>query len=93
MRRRTRPGLAAPSKLCNNRGMAFKWHAYIIIFCCCVSLPSGAQEASDAAKIIVMEKKWGDAYKQRDLDLLSSLLAEDFVITVEDGSTYSKVGT
>ena len=72
--------------------MAFKWHAYIIIFFCCVSLPSGAQEASDAAKIIVMEKKWGDAYKQRDLDLLSSLLAEDFVITVEDGSTYSKVG-
>lgn len=73
--------------------MGLKWHVYIIICFCCISLPSGAQEAStDAAKIMVMEKKWGDAYKQRDLNLLSSLLAEDFVITVENGSTYSKVG-
>jgi ketosteroid isomerase-like protein len=32
------------------------------------------------------------AYKQRQIDILSSLLAEDFVITVEDGATYSKAG-
>jgi len=39
-----------------------------------------------------LEQKWTEAYKQRDIDLLSSLLTEDFVITVEDGATYSKAG-
>jgi ketosteroid isomerase-like protein len=31
-------------------------------------------------------------YKQRQVDILASLLADDFVITVEDGNTYSKTG-
>lgn len=55
-------------------------------------LSTGQQGSSDAAKILELEKKWTEAYKQRDIGPLSSLLAEDFVITVEDGSTYGKVG-
>jgi ketosteroid isomerase-like protein len=55
-----------------------------------ISLP--AQEKSDAATIRALELKWTDSYKQRSIDILSSLLSEDFVITVEDGSTYSKAG-
>ena len=39
-----------------------------------------------------LEEKWAAAYKERQIDLLSSLLNEDFVITVEDGNTYSKGG-
>jgi len=39
-----------------------------------------------------LEEKWTAAYKDRKIDLLSSLLAEDFVITVEDGNTDSKGG-
>jgi ketosteroid isomerase-like protein len=55
-----------------------------------VSLP--AQEKSDAATIRRLEMKWTESYKQRSIDILSSLLAEDFVITIEDGSTFSKAG-
>ena len=51
-----------------------------------------AQERSQVAKIKSLEKKWAESYKQRKIDLLASLLADDFVITVEDGSTYSKTG-
>jgi ketosteroid isomerase-like protein len=55
-------------------------------------LPLAAQEKADTATIRKLEEKWTDSYKKRQIDILSSLLAEDFVITVEDGSTYSKAG-
>ena len=51
-----------------------------------------AQEKSDATTIRALEAKWTKSYKQHSIDILSSLLAEDFVITVEDGSTFSKAG-
>jgi hypothetical protein len=51
-----------------------------------------AQEKSDAANIRAMELKRTESYKQRQVEMLASLLAEDFVITVEDGNTYSKTG-
>ena len=51
-----------------------------------------AQEQSDAASIRTLESKWADAYKQRQIATLASLLAEDYVITMEDGSTLGKVG-
>jgi ketosteroid isomerase-like protein len=49
--------------------------------------PSGA-----AAQVRRLEEKWTAAYKERQINILSTLLAEDFVITVEDGNTYSKAG-
>lgn len=56
-------------------------------------LSLAAQEKADtAAAIRKLEEKWTESYKNRQIDILSSLLAEDFVITVEDGSTYSKSG-
>jgi ketosteroid isomerase-like protein len=59
----------------------------------CLTIRSAAQEGGDAeAEVRKLEQKWTEAYKQRDIDLLSSLLTEDFVITVEDGNTYSKAG-
>ena len=51
-----------------------------------------AQDKSDAATIKALELKWTDSYKQHNIDILSSLLADEFVITVEDGSVYSKAG-
>jgi ketosteroid isomerase-like protein len=60
---------------------------------CCLTLLSIAQpKPPDPAQILELEKKWTEAYRQRDVGILSSLLAEDFIITVEDGSTYGKVG-
>ena len=51
-----------------------------------------AQEKSDAATIRALELKWTESYKQHSIDILSSLLADDFVITIEDGSIFSKAG-
>ena len=51
-----------------------------------------AQEKSDAATIRALELKWTESYKQHSIDILSSLLAEDFVITIEDDNMFSKAG-
>lgn len=56
------------------------------------ALSAAQQKGPEVATILSLERKWTDAYKQRDITILSSLLAEDFVITVEDGSTYGKAG-
>jgi ketosteroid isomerase-like protein len=51
-----------------------------------------AQEKSDASTVRALEMKWTESYKERNIDILSSLLADDFVITIEDGSVFSKPG-
>ncbi len=61
-----------------------------------VALPatfSRPQQLSEtASKILVLENKWNDAYKRGDVATMNSLLADDFVITTEDGATFSKPG-
>jgi len=67
----------------------------ILCLLVCLTIRPSAQEqepAGAAAQVRKLEEKWTAAYKERDIDILSSLLTEDFVITVEDGSTYSKAG-
>jgi ketosteroid isomerase-like protein len=65
----------------------------IVGFIFCLPLPNLAQNQSqDSLKIIDLEKRWTDAYRGRNIGILSSLLDEDFIITVEDGSTYGKMG-
>ena len=61
--------------------------AVLLLACAAV-----AQEKSEAATVRALELKWTESYKQRSIDNLSSLLADDFTITVEDGSVYSKAG-
>src|SRR6202047_4830497 len=59
----------------------------------CLTIRLAAQEPSSAAsQVRKLEEKWTAAYKERKIDLLASLLAEEFMITVEDGNTYSKAG-
>ena len=58
----------------------------------CFAIRDLAQEKSDVASIRALESKWAESYRLRQVDILSSLLAEDYVITTEDGSTYGKVG-
>jgi ketosteroid isomerase-like protein len=57
-----------------------------------LSCAAVAQEKSEAATVRALELKWTESYKQRNIDILSSLLADEFTITVEDGSVYSKTG-
>jgi ketosteroid isomerase-like protein len=54
--------------------------------------PATAQGSDATAKILALENKWNVAYQQRDVAAMSSILADDFIITVEDGNTYSKSG-
>ncbi|MGB9205655.1 MAG: nuclear transport factor 2 family protein [Terriglobales bacterium] len=64
---------------------------FCLLVCLTISL-SAQEPESAAAQVRKLEEKWAEAYKARNIDILSSLLTEDFVITVEDGSTYSKAG-
>jgi ketosteroid isomerase-like protein len=57
-----------------------------------VSLSAQDKDKSDAAYIRSLELKWTESYKDRQVAMLSALLDNEFVITVEDGSTYSKTG-
>lgn len=66
---------------------------WLVVFYVLASLAtSSAQDKSDAATIKALEMKWTESYKQHNIDILSALLAEDFTITIEDGSVYSKAG-
>lgn len=60
---------------------------------CALNL-AAAQNKPDTAssKILALENKWNAAYEQGDIVAMDSLLADDFIITVEDGSTFSKPG-
>jgi ketosteroid isomerase-like protein len=55
-------------------------------------IPARAQEPSDTAEIRSLELKIADWYRHRQVETFATLLDEDFVITFEDGSTYSKTG-
>jgi len=70
------------------------YRSALLIFCLPAVLlcASRAQEKSDAGTIRALEQKWTESYKQHSIDILSSLLADDFVNTIEDGSVYSKAG-
>ena len=57
-----------------------------------VPVVMSAQEKSDAATVRALELKWTESYKQHNIEILSSLLSDEFVITVEDGNVYSKAG-
>ena len=50
-----------------------------------------AQEKPES-KILALEKEWNTAYKQGDIAKMNSLLADDFIITIEDGRVFSKSG-
>src|SRR5207245_4113162 len=53
-----------------------------------------AQSKADPAtsKIVALETKWNDAYTRGDAAGMQALLGDDFIITVEDGATFGKMG-
>ena len=66
------------------------WIAVVLM---ATSLPRAqSQDSSDAAQLRSLEIKVTELYKERKIDQIAALLDEDFVITFEDGSTYSKTG-
>ena len=71
-----------------------KWLFILAALVCVPSLGpySLAQDSSDAANIRALELKLLDCYKHHEVAVFASILDDDFVITFEDGSTYSKTG-
>ncbi|HZD92798.1 MAG TPA: nuclear transport factor 2 family protein [Candidatus Sulfotelmatobacter sp.] len=60
---------------------------------CCLPVLACAQKAlSDESKVLALEKKWTDAYKQHSISSVVSLVNDDFTITVEDGRVFGKTG-
>ena len=55
-------------------------------------MPAWAQESPEAANVRALELKMLDCYKLRQVEVFASVLDDDFVITFEDGSVYSKTG-
>ena len=51
-----------------------------------------AAAQNPSSKILGLEKEWNDAYMHGDIAGMNSLLADDFIVTVEDGRTFSKSG-
>lgn len=63
-----------------------------IAICASGTLTAQSKSDSSSSKILALENKWNAAYKRGDIATMESLLAEDFIITLEDGTTLSKSG-
>jgi hypothetical protein len=71
-----------------------KWSFIIAAVVCLTSLApcSYGQDSPDAVNIRALELKLLDCYKHHEVAVFASILDDDFVITFEDGTTYSKTG-
>ena len=74
--------------------MRFKRHLIHVGLCLAVISAGSAwgQESGEVGNIRALELKMLECYKLRQVEVYASVLDEDFVITFEDGSTYSKTG-
>lgn len=64
----------------------------LLLVASAANFPAPQQKSDATSKILALENKWNEAYKQGDVATMNSLLADDFIITVEDGTTFSKAG-
>jgi ketosteroid isomerase-like protein len=69
-----------------------KFRLSLLVLAFCALGIAVAQERSDSSKILTLEKDWNTAYKGGDVARMNTLLADDFIITIEDGRTFSKSG-
>jgi len=53
---------------------------------------AASAQSSEVGEVRALELKMLDCYKHRQVEIFASVLDDDFVITFEDGSTYSKTG-
>jgi ketosteroid isomerase-like protein len=64
----------------------------VICFICCLQMRPMAQQSSSETQILDLESKWTEAYKVHSVKEMPLFLDEKFVITIEDGRTFGKVG-
>jgi ketosteroid isomerase-like protein len=68
-----------------------RWGA-ATLFLAAALVTAAQQKSGPASTFLALEQKWNEAYKRGDIEVMNSLLTDDFIITVEDGATYSKTG-
>jgi len=66
--------------------------AFALIFCGLNFSVAQTKADPAVAKILALEERWNDTYRRGDAAGMASLLSDDFIITVEDGTTFSKSG-
>ena len=63
----------------------------IVAMMAAVASPAGAQRVkSDQDTLIELEQKWDAAFRNRDVKFIETLLADDFIVTYDDGSRGDK---
>ncbi len=60
--------------------------------CPCHIAVAATKHDTAASAVLALEKNWNDAYQRGDVVTMNALLADDYIITVEDGNTFSKPG-
>src|SRR5947209_9825200 len=91
--RRDRRNLRFGAAIClDNQMIKYLFSSAVLAVLMIPASPAQAQEESDAAQLRTLELQVTELYKQRKIDRIAPLLDEDFVITFEDGSVYSKTG-
>ena len=67
------------------------WLLLVMIWTSGITLGQNSPDAA-SSKVLALEREWNAAYKAGDVTKMNSLLADDFIITIEDGRTFSKSG-
>lgn len=67
--------------------MKYAAGSFVLFLCCAVPLPALAQ---DTSKVMAMENAWNQAELHNDAQAVKMLLADDFVMTVAEGTLYNK---
>jgi len=86
------PGNVIQLKGAANRHSFMKFKLSLLLFAFWASGIALAQDRSESSKILTLERDWNSAYKGGDVSRMNTLLADDFIITIEDGRTFSKSG-
>ena len=75
--------------------MRRRWPRYLL---CCVfasvwsapALASQLPEVSTEEALVALERGWNEAFYARDVEFLDSILADDFIVTYDDGTRGDK---
>lgn len=64
----------------------------VLLFLATLNAAGPQSKRDNASQVLAVEKQWNEVYKRGDIATMNSLLTDDFIITVEDGRTFSKPG-
>ena len=75
--------------------MRRRWPRYLL-FCALAAVPAASVSASQVPEVsveealIALERGWNEAFYARDVEFLESILADDFIVTYDDGARGDK---